>query len=108
MEAATKTKTKTGATAFKALTKKEPSTPQPCANPGKARATNMPKTKPAMICLTNDPCLISVIKKGIVLFMRFVRSNFQHGLSLPIFFSYLENVVIFSTCNETIKHLSST
>ena len=79
MEAATKTKTKTGATAFKALTKKEPSTPQPCANPGKARATNMPKTKPAMICLTNDPC-----------------------------FSYLENVVIFSTCNETIKHLTST
>ncbi|EGG49994.1 hypothetical protein HMPREF9439_02736 [Parasutterella excrementihominis YIT 11859] len=40
--------------------------------------------------------------------MRFVRSNFQYGLSLPIFFSYLENVVIFSTCNETIKHLTST
>ena len=26
----------------------------------------MPKINPAMICLTNDPCLISVIKKGIV------------------------------------------
>ena len=46
--------------------------------------------------------------KAVAPVLVFVRSNFQYGLSLPIFFSYLENVVIFSTCNETIKHLTFT
>ena len=55
MDAATRKKTSTGATAFKAEMKNVPRNPRGTAMPGATRATMMPITSANRISLTRDP-----------------------------------------------------